>query len=33
MLERGHKPRSVVNRLELLGQLSRWLEVEALTPG
>jgi integrase/recombinase XerD len=32
MLERGYKPRSVVNRLELLGQLSRWLEVEALTP-
>jgi integrase/recombinase XerD len=32
LLERGYKPRSVVNRLELLGQLSRWLEVEALTP-
>src|SRR5436309_3245777 len=32
MLERGYTPRGVVNRLELLGQLSRWLEVEALTP-
>ena len=31
LLERGYTPRSVVNRLELLGQLSRWLEVEALT--
>ena len=29
MLERGYTPRGVVNRLELLGQLSRWLEVEA----
>jgi len=32
MLERGYSPRSVVNRLGLLGQLSGWLEVEALTP-
>lgn len=33
MLERGYAPRSVVNRLELMGQLSWWLEVEGLTPG
>ena len=31
LLERGYTPRSVVNRLELLAELSRWLEVEALT--
>jgi integrase/recombinase XerD len=32
MLERGYAPRSVVNRQELLGQLSRWLEAEGLSP-
>ena len=31
MVERGYAPRSVVNRLELLGQLSRWLESEGLS--
>jgi len=33
LLECGYAPRSVVNRLELLGRLSRWLEVEGLIPG
>lgn len=30
MLERGYSPRTVVNRLEVLGLLSRWLEREGL---
>ena len=32
MVERGYSRRSVINRLELLGLLSRWLEPEGLAP-
>jgi integrase/recombinase XerD len=32
MLERGYARRTVINRLELLGLLSRWLEREGLAP-